>query len=604
MVVLLQSISVMAQEPCDNPYPDSCRTPEACCPVEWSMCPWTYSGIDIAYFVNYLRGGNVPAAPISKFDANCDCSISGIDVIRIVRFLKGTGPAPECCFYICEFHPQLGQIGNYIWYDLNNDGIQQDREWGLEGITVELTDCDTPPNILETTITNENGYYNFDTLNVGDYMIHVTLPDNFFFTLQNQGSDDIHDSDIDSATGYSDTIHLALNYADYDLDAGLYRTSGLCTIGDWVWYDENTNGIQDDGDVGIEGIPLAVYAGNDLTHTVMFDTSDVDGHYLFEGLPPGTYTVKFQFPDEFVMSPPNQGDNDSLDSDFYPDGQTTGAFVVTEGENALNWDLGLYYPYMEASIGDKVWNDLNINGIQDPDEPGMPGVTVRLYNGFDSLLVRSDISDENGNYLMERLSGSEYYLQAELPDGYRFSPVDVDSNDSIDSDINPLTGYSEQFRAQTDMPDLTRDIGVYAYIDSGCTHPISYWLANDGHRSHPDSISQYLPIWLGTPESEMALAVTSADIAHNVFTLFTYGNPLNGITTLYSELLATKLNIAAGAMDHEISSTITEIDGFLATHDWHDWSHLTFDEKRVIAQWVMILDAYNLGTIGPGACGE
>jgi hypothetical protein len=602
--ILFLAIPALAQDPCDNPYPDTCRYSNVCCSIDWSRCPWNYNGMDITYIVNYFHGGPIPLAPISKFDANCNCSINGIDVIYMVNFIKGVGPAPECCFYQCMFHPQLGQIGNYVWYDLNGDGIQDNGEWGIPGVNVTLTDCSNPPNILQSEITNENGYYKFDTLNTGDYKVQFEPPPNHAFTQMNQGSNDFRDSDVNPATGYTDTIHVALNIADYDWDAGIYRTSGLCTIGDKAWLDMNVNGIQDEDEPGITGIPFALYAGSDMTHAVAWDTSDTEGNYLFEGLPPGTYSLRFLFPDDFRMTAPNQGDDDSIDSDFYPDGQGTGPFEITEGMEALNWDLGLYWPYMEANIGDKIWNDINHDGIQDTGEPGLAGATINLLSPDDSLFVRSSLSDSLGQYLIERLWGGRYYLQVILPDGYLFSPSNAVENDSIDSDINPESGFSEQFYLNTDEPDITRDAGAYAYIDSGCTHPISFWLGNDGHRSYPDSITQYLPVWLGTPESEKALAVTSAETAHNVFTLITYGNPLNGITTLYSELLAAKLNIAAGAMDNDIAGSISDIDGFLATHDWHDWSGLSFEEKRVIAQWVMILDAYNLGTIGPGACGE
>ena len=40
------------------------------------------------------------------------------------------------------------------------------------------------------------------------------------------------------------------------------------------------------------------------------------------------------------------------------------------------WDAGLYEP---VSIGDYVWEDIDGDGIQDVNEPGISGVTVRLY---------------------------------------------------------------------------------------------------------------------------------------------------------------------------------------------------------------------------------
>ncbi len=47
-------------------------------------------------------------------------------------------------------------------------------------------------------------------------------------------------------------------------------------------------------------------------------------------------------------------------------------------------------------IGDRVWRDTNFNGVQDPGENPIAGVTVRLYQG--STLVGTAVTDANGEY--------------------------------------------------------------------------------------------------------------------------------------------------------------------------------------------------------------
>lgn len=47
-------------------------------------------------------------------------------------------------------------------------------------------------------------------------------------------------------------------------------------------------------------------------------------------------------------------------------------------------------------IGNRVWRDLNNNGVQDPGEAGMSGITVRLYAG--STLRGTAVTDANGEY--------------------------------------------------------------------------------------------------------------------------------------------------------------------------------------------------------------
>jgi uncharacterized repeat protein (TIGR01451 family) len=47
-------------------------------------------------------------------------------------------------------------------------------------------------------------------------------------------------------------------------------------------------------------------------------------------------------------------------------------------------------------IGDRVWKDLNGNGVQDPGEPGIAGVTLQLFQG--TKLVGTTVTDGMGQY--------------------------------------------------------------------------------------------------------------------------------------------------------------------------------------------------------------
>ena len=66
-----------------------------------------------------------------------------------------------------------------------------------------------------------------------------------------------------------------LNSGEYNdtVDAGYYQTASL---GDYVWLDTNGNGIQDDGDTGINGVTVNLYdcAGNPLASTTTADDGE------------------------------------------------------------------------------------------------------------------------------------------------------------------------------------------------------------------------------------------------------------------------------------------------------------------------------------------
>lgn len=58
-----------------------------------------FNGVDIIYFVNYLRGSGPPIPdPRERGDANGDCVVNGVDVVYMVNYLKGFGPDPIRAF--------------------------------------------------------------------------------------------------------------------------------------------------------------------------------------------------------------------------------------------------------------------------------------------------------------------------------------------------------------------------------------------------------------------------------------------------------------------------------------------------------------------------
>lgn len=257
----------------------------------------------------------------------------------------------------------------------------------------------------------------------------------------------------------------------------------------------------------------------------------------------------------------------------------------------------------DAEIGDFVWDDVNMNGMQSENEPGIAGIAVSLYNCDDSLLATST-TDANGYYLFSGLDAGDYIVGFALPDDYVFTAMDHGDNDSLDSDVDPETGMTMCITLGEDESNLTIDAGMYIIGAHGCTHGKGYWKNHTGLGPQDDLVTPLLPIWLGAEDGEKSLAVENAEMAYNILQQHTYGEPSNGITKLYAHLLTAKLNIANGANGDDIADLITEIDNFLADHDWEDWDGLTHDEKQSVNRWKGQVGGYNNGDTGPGACDE
>ncbi len=114
------------------------------------------------------------------------------------------------------------------------------------------------------------------------------------------------------------------------------------SVGDFVWFDTNADGVQQPSELGVAGVTVELLADG----TVVASTStDADGRYQFSDLCAGTYQVRFGLPDipgmdNEAWSPAGAGDAET-DSDAGDDGLTP-AFDLAPGDNDLSWDAGLF----------------------------------------------------------------------------------------------------------------------------------------------------------------------------------------------------------------------------------------------------------------------
>lgn len=111
-------------------------------------------------------------------------------------------------------------VGNRVWFDENQNGVQDRKEGGVGGICVNLLDAND--TLLQQTTTDSNGYYGFQ-VKPGQYVIEFKKPSWLEFAQKNVGEEG-QDSDVDQVTGRSDTLDVTSNLLY--LDAGLIPHPG------------------------------------------------------------------------------------------------------------------------------------------------------------------------------------------------------------------------------------------------------------------------------------------------------------------------------------------------------------------------------------------
>ncbi|MGJ3237549.1 MAG: SdrD B-like domain-containing protein [Anaerolineae bacterium] len=290
------------------------------------------------------------------------------------------------------------------------------------------------------------------------------------------------------------------NNSDLTIDFG-FNTEPF-SLGNRVWYDPNNNGVLDIGEQGLAGVTVNLYRDNndngaiDAGELVTSTITDANGYYLFDGLTQGFYFVElseFNFrlggPLVDMYSSTGNGGDTGADSDVDENGvdnlnpEVNGIvserielsknnepineadlsnnpadgpdFRGNNGELDSNSDLTVDFSlYKPISLGNRVWFDIDDNGLIDPLEAGIAGVVVNLYqdDGTGNFIqIATDTTDANGYYLFENLIPGDYYVEVDPSNFGAGQPLEslnsstgatttpTDSNDNGVDDPDPVT---------------------------------------------------------------------------------------------------------------------------------------------------------------------
>jgi len=115
-------------------------------------------------------------------------------------------------------------------------------------------------------------------------------------------------------------------------------------------------------------------------------------------------------------------------------------------------------------LGNYAWLDVNANGTQEPDEPGIPGLCVSLYDTAGTLL-QATATDSNGYYGFNVDPQGSYLIGFEVLEQLAFTSRDV-GYDDLDSDADPASGMTAEISLSAN--DNNWDAG-YVLLASGTT---------------------------------------------------------------------------------------------------------------------------------------
>ncbi|MBC8532024.1 SpaA isopeptide-forming pilin-related protein [Gehongia tenuis] len=424
---------------------------------------------------------------------------------------------------LCAMRLPVGSIGDYVWIDRNNDGLQDATDEPISGLEVTLyrTDHkagDQQVSYTYTTATDTFGKYLFENLpcnllkdsrdpastNPEDYVGEVYTTYRVEFadpghdlvpTVRYAGNDTALDSNIDPARA-SETLTLTvksesgalLGENNLTIDAGFTQP---CALGDFVWIDVNRNGIQDGDEPGVNGVTVNLYRLDEngrapdapTATTTTAALNGADGYYLFENLVAGDYVVEFDISElykpggytyRYAFTEANQGASDVDDSDasitMDEDDRIrrTETITLASRDRDLTWDAGLT---VYSALGGYCFDDRNYNDVQDLGVP-LPGTKVTLYEVIDGIRQTTPLRPavtvgEDGRYYFDNLKEGVYQVHFDFPDGYMAASPRAGGDPTLDSNVeleitpNLNQGYTIQIDLGYDTIDTTWDGGAY-----------------------------------------------------------------------------------------------------------------------------------------------
>jgi uncharacterized repeat protein (TIGR01451 family) len=142
--------------------------------------------------------------------------------------------SPNVCVNIAD--TGCGCIGNFVWFDSNNNGLQDAGEPGINGCTITLYTAGNVqvglPVVSANNINGFPGYYSFCGLAAGSYYLVVTPPAGYTLTSQNNSNPALN-SDINPNNNTSAVFTFNCQ-TNNDLDIGLVEDDGCnCTKSSW-----------------------------------------------------------------------------------------------------------------------------------------------------------------------------------------------------------------------------------------------------------------------------------------------------------------------------------------------------------------------------------
>ena len=345
-----------------------------------------------------------------------------------------------------------------VFVDKNHNGNQGSGEKGLERVWVELVLEETETGRMGRVASGETdpkGMILFENLPAGTYRIRSYLPAGYLYGEKGKSAGSLKDSIMEQQSAPEQESASFQIEEEATFAVGIGATPAEVLSGR-MWIDLNGDGRADADEPGFAGQMIEMEGRrNGLIYQTV---TDQEGYYSFTQIRQGAYQMHIVLPEEYrftryVRSGPARAGKSKAEgsTEMTVDYDLTDPSHLYEDEN-----IGVYIP---GKIEGQCFLDADEDGLADPEEEGLAGVTMTLICEQTGKPAGQFITEADGLWHFDELAPDVYTVQSQLPKGeYDYSIL----NDEKDGNQ-----FEESGNRRSELSGIQLSMGETIHLMTG-----------------------------------------------------------------------------------------------------------------------------------------